>query len=60
MSKPYMVSQTIKYSDGTETVIRYKRDASVELLDLDSPPELAEAPVAEAEPEKELETPSDE
>lgn len=32
--KPYMVSQTIKYSDDTETVVRYKRSGEVELSDI--------------------------
>ena len=47
--KPYMVSQTIKYSDGTETLIRYKRSGEVELSDL-AP--LAEELSAEVKPEE--------
>ncbi len=45
-----MVSQTVKFSDGTETVIRYKRSGDVELSSLDPVAEIVDAiePVEEA------------
>lgn len=46
MEHPYMVSNTIKYSDGTETVVHY--DANGSQVEIEQ--EVAEA-IAETSPE---------
>lgn len=51
-----MVEQIIKYSDGTETVIRYKKDQSVELSDILNMDE----EVKQEEVETQVEAPSEE
>lgn len=51
-----MVEQVIKYSDGTETVIRYKKDQSVELSDILN----MDQEVKQEEVETQAEAPSEE
>ncbi len=49
--KPYMVEQVIKYSDGGETVIKYKKSQFEEVVvastEKTMPEETVEAPVVE-------------
>ncbi len=49
MSDKYMVSQTIKYSDGSETTLNYKANENMEEIETT----VAEA-VAETSPEEEI------
>lgn len=54
MESKYMVSNTIKYSDGTETVISYDQNGS----QVEIEQEVAEA-IAETSPEAPIEEPSE-
>ena len=56
MSEAKMVSQTIKYSDGTETVINYTPDG----VAIETPEVPVELPTVAPETVEPVETPSEE